>query len=84
MEEDLAGNVTKDEKTSINEGLLSLLEMLKDGENDQLSLGNSIKSRQLDSRSIKDTEESIEEDAESGKGSGYASKEMNKPSKCSN
>ena len=84
MKKDLAGNVTKDEKTSIKEGLLLLLEMLKDEGKDSLALRNSTKSRQIDSRSHKDTEESIEEDAESGKGSGYPSKGISKPSKCSN
>ena len=84
MKEEFVGNMTKGEKTSIKEGLLLLLEMLKDEGKDSLPLRDSTKSRHINSRSNKDTEESIEEDAESGKGSGSSSKEINKLSKCSN
>ena len=76
--------MTRDEKTSIKEGLLLLLEMLKDEGKDSLALRDSTKSRQIDSLSNKDLEESIEEDAESEKVSDYPSKKITKPSKCSN
>ena len=84
MKEEFVGNMTKGEKTSIKEGLLLLLEMLKDEGKDSLAPRDSTKSRHIDSPSNKDTEESIEEDAESGPGSGHPSKEITKPSKCSN
>ena len=84
LKKDLVENMTNDEKTSIKEGLLLLLEILKDEEKDSLEPGNSSKTKQTNSRSFKDTEESIEEDAESGKGTGNTSKEITEPSKCTN
>ena len=77
--ENLARHLTKDDKTSIKDGLLMLLKMFKDGDKDSLALSNEPKAEEIDPRSNMDAEQSWREEAESRQGTGNHSEKINSP-----
>ena len=77
--ENLARHLTKDDKTSIKDGLLMLLKMFKDGDKDSLALSNEPKAEEIDPRSNMDAEQSWREEAESKQGTGNHSEKINSP-----
>ena len=79
--ENIAENLTKDDKTSITDGLSKLLEMFKHGDKDSVGPKNVNNAKEIDSRSFMDEEQLSEEESESKEGTGNHSKELNNPSR---
>ena len=75
LTENLAENLTKDDKMSIQNGLSKLLEVFKDEDKDTVAPKNENKARKLDA------EELLEEEDGSKQGTGNRSKQFNNPSR---
>ena len=73
LTENLAENLTNDDKTSIQDGLSKLLEIFKMDDKDTLAVKNVKSARQIDA------EELLEEEAGSEEGTGNLSKQFNNP-----
>ena len=79
--ENIAENLTKDDKTSITDGLSKLLGLFKDGDKDSVGPKNVNNAKEIDSRSFMDEEQLSEEESESKEDTGNHSKELNNPSR---
>ena len=75
LTENLAENLTKDDKTSIKDGLSKLLEIFKDEDKDTVAPKNVNSGKQIDA------EELLEEEAGSKEGTGNRPKQFNNPSR---
>ena len=75
----MAGHLTKDEKTSIKDGLSKLLEIFEDGDKDSWGLNSEPDAAKIGSRSIMDAEGSLGEKSQSSEGTGNHSEQINSP-----
>ena len=71
--------MTKDDKTSIKDGLSKLLELFKDVDKDSLALENQPNAEEVDLRSSMDAGRSLKEKSESREGTGNHSEQIKSP-----
>ena len=77
LNENLAGSLTKSDKSSIKDGLLKLLKMFKDVDILSSVLKNELKAEEIEPRSNMDAEQSLGEEAETKEGAGNRSEQIN-------